>query len=118
MKLIQPLLACALVATFVLYFGYLRSSLVDRLFAALIFCAGFLAILFPQLTNSVANFLGVGRGTDLCFYIISVAAMFSLVLLYSKISRLEKLNTKLIRWIAIATASSTQGSDYKDNAQD
>jgi hypothetical protein len=111
MKPIQPLLACALLATFLLYFRYFRSSLIDRVFSILIFLAGFLAVLFPQLTSSVANFLGVGRGTDLCFYIISAATIFSMVLLYSKISRLEKVNTKLVRWIAIATAEQSASSD-------
>jgi hypothetical protein len=105
MKIVQPLLIIALVAIFILYLAYFRTHLLDRLIALTIFVAGFLAILFPDSTGQIAQFVGVGRGVDLCLYIFSLATMFSLVLLYSKIARLERLNTQLVRCLAIQNAA-------------
>jgi hypothetical protein len=109
MRLAQPLFVVALFATAFVYFAYLRTSLADRLIALSIFLVGFLAVIFPDMTSSVAHFVGVGRGVDLCLYLFSLATMFSLVLLYTKIARLERLNTELVRWIAIHTAQTSRG---------
>lgn len=109
MKIVQPLLIFMLLATFVLYMNYFRTSLFDRLIALSIFGLGFLAVLFPGLTDAVAQSVGVGRGADLCVYIFSLATMFSLVLLYSKLARLERLNTQLARRMAIQ-ATERKGS--------
>jgi hypothetical protein len=107
MRLVQPLFIVALVITAFVYLSYFRTSLADRLIALSIFFAGFLAVLFPDMTSTVAHLVGVGRGVDLCLYLFSLATMFSLVMLYTKIARLERLNTELVRSIAIHTAQTS-----------
>ena len=109
MRLVQPLFIVALVITAFVYLSYFRTSLSDRLIALSIFFTGFLAVLFPDKTSWVANLVGVGRGVDLCLYLFSLATMFSLVMLYTKIARLERLNTELVRWIAVQTAQPSCG---------
>ena len=46
-------------------------------------------ILFPETTSIAAQWLGIGRGTDLVFYLTSFAVMFLAALVYLKFKRLE-----------------------------
>jgi len=46
-------------------------------------------ILFPETTTVVAGWVGIGRGTDLVFYLTSFAVMFLAALVYLKFKRLE-----------------------------
>jgi hypothetical protein len=46
-------------------------------------------ILFPETTTVAAGWLGIGRGTDLVFYLTSFAVMFLAALVYLKFKRLE-----------------------------
>ena len=46
-------------------------------------------ILFPETTTVAAQWLGIGRGTDLVFYLTSFAVMFLAALVYLKFKRLE-----------------------------
>jgi len=68
-------------------------------FALLI--AGAIAVVFPELTNEVANFVGVGRGADLITYIAIVSVMFVLVHYYTKFVDLQTKVTQLTRELAI-----------------
>lgn len=63
--------------------------------------AGAIAVVFPQLTNEVANFVGVGRGADLVTYIAIVSVMFVLVHYYTKFVDLQAKVTQLTRELAI-----------------
>jgi hypothetical protein len=46
-------------------------------------------ILFPETTTIAANWVGIGRGTDLVFYLTSLGVMFLAALVYLKFKRLE-----------------------------
>jgi hypothetical protein len=46
-------------------------------------------IIFPETTTIAAGWLGIGRGTDLVFYMTSFAVMFLAALVYLKFKRLE-----------------------------
>ncbi len=46
-------------------------------------------ILFPETTSRVATWLGIGRGTDLVFYLTSFAVMFLAAFMYLKFKRME-----------------------------
>ncbi len=46
-------------------------------------------ILFPETTTVAANWMGIGRGTDLVFYLTSFALMFLAALVFLKFKRLE-----------------------------
>lgn len=46
-------------------------------------------ILFPGTTTVVANWVGIGRGTDLVSYLTSFAVMFLAAAVYLKFKRLE-----------------------------
>jgi hypothetical protein len=63
--------------------------------------AGGLAVVFPELTQRVAELVGVGRGADLVTYIAIVVVMFVLLHYYTKFVELQRQVTELTREIAI-----------------
>lgn len=87
---------CALLA--------LRSRLATRLFLAGQLLGGTLLVLFPETTNWLAAKVGVGRGTDLLFYLAVLAGYAAILVILAKFRRLERQITLLTREIAILTA--------------
>lgn len=63
--------------------------------------AGAAAVVFPDLTDEVAQVVGVGRGADLVTYISLVAVLFVLVHYYAKFVELQRNVTQLARELAI-----------------
>lgn len=59
------------------------------------------AVVFPDLTQAVAEFVGVGRGSDLVTYLSIVAVMFVLVHYYTKFVEQQEKITQLTRELAI-----------------
>ena len=107
MRPIQFILILGLLASLALYRYAYRSTLRDRILILGILAAGLLAVLFPDHTSVLAEYLGVGRGTDLVVYFFFVASIFFSILFYSKLRRLEISQTELIRAMAIATGGPT-----------
>jgi len=66
--------------------------------------AGAIAVVVPDLTSEVAQFVGVGRGADLVTYIAIIAVMFVLLHYYSKFVELQQKLTELTREMAILRA--------------
>jgi hypothetical protein len=76
--------------------------------------AGGWAVLFPEQTDDIANYVGVGRGVDLITYIFEVAALFTLVHYYTKFVEQQRQLTELTREMAILRGEverSRSGSD-------
>ncbi len=69
---------------------------------------GALAVLFPDITSQIAQFVGVGRGADLVTYVALVAILFVLVHYYSRFVELQQQVTQLTREIAIMRAEVEQ----------
>ena len=104
MNLIQILLILAAAASLLVYLRYFRSVLRDRLIAFGIFASVVSAVLFPELTTTVANAVGVGRGTDLILYLLVVGSVFAVVMLASRLMSIENTLTELVRQLAILNA--------------
>lgn len=62
------------------------------------------AVLFPEQTDVVANFVGVGRGVDLITYVIEVTVLFVLIHYYTKFVELQRQLTDVTRELAILRA--------------
>ena len=101
MKLIQLILLLALIILFVSYFRWFRSAALDKILIAFIFLAGILFVLFPDATTKISLFLGVGRGADLLVYAAIISFTYIVLLLYSKIKKLESQLVELVRYQAI-----------------
>lgn len=64
--------------------------------------AGVVAVLWPELTTTVANLVGVGRGTDLVLYILVMVFAYAAIATAQRIHRLEHSVTVLTRELALA----------------
>lgn len=63
-----------------------------------------LFVLFPELTNSIARSVGIGRGADLLLYGLTVVVLFQLFNTYIKDRESERRFVKLVRKTAILEA--------------
>jgi hypothetical protein len=81
-----------------------KKRLVDIvLLFAMVICAGAF-ILWPDITQALANKMGVGRGADLIFYLSILIFWFIILKLYVRIRKLEQQFTEFIRQDAIRNA--------------
>ncbi|MDO5049493.1 MAG: DUF2304 domain-containing protein [Actinomycetaceae bacterium] len=73
------------------------------------------AALFPSLLSRVATWLGVGRGTDLLLYGLTLAFFSSVVTAYRRDSANEKKLTQLSRTVAL---NSVRNGDLERTADE
>lgn len=94
---IQIILITGVIAIFIYYMFRLSNAVVD-LFVFLLFTV--LAVFFilsPGKTNVIAHKLGVGRGTDLLFYICVLFFFFIILKLLAHMRRIERKVTEIVR---------------------
>ncbi|HEX7434077.1 MAG TPA: DUF2304 domain-containing protein [Anaerolineaceae bacterium] len=96
----QILLISAL-ALFILYIFRARSIFTDRLIYLACAATGIILVIDPDLATRIAHLLGVGRGTDLLFYLFIIVSLFYTAAMNSEIKRLKRQMTALVREIAI-----------------
>lgn len=119
--LIQAVLILAAVLLFVLF---LRRSHTARLQAFkrigfLLFCLfGILAVLKPDLMTWLANRVGVGRGTDLLLYMLTVVFGFFALNTYLRFKDTERRLTRLVRALAIRDAIAPEAGRAVPGAED
>jgi hypothetical protein len=101
MRPVQFILTVLLIAIVVLYFGRLRSRLLDRVVVLAFAILGISMVVAPDWTNKAASLVGVGRGADLFIYLAILGFAFVLLLFYSKIRDIEASLTDIARAIAI-----------------
>jgi len=103
---IQILLICGVAIISLYYILRLRNAFIDLLLLLVFSGLAVFFILSPELSNKLANKLGVGRGADLLFYICILFFLFITLKLFSHIRRLEKTITDLVRQQAKEEAKS------------
>lgn len=72
-----------------------------RAYVVLVLVAAALAVVFPDTLTTVANLVGVGRGADLVLYLLVVTFMLVCVVLFRRLSALERRYTQLARAMAV-----------------
>jgi small membrane protein len=82
----------------------LKKRLLDIILLFLMIAAAIVFVLWPNVTNVIANKLGVGRGADLIFYLSILIFWFVALKLYARIRKLEQLFTQIIRDDAMKNA--------------
>ncbi len=82
----------------------LRKRLLDLVLMFIMSAAAIVFVIWPDLTNTIAKKLGVGRGADLIFYISIILFWFVVLRLYVRIRKLEQTFTEMIRKNAIEQA--------------
>jgi len=117
--LIQIILIVALVA---IAFYLMRATpsarhlAVRRMLVFLAVIGGIVVTLSPGLLTSVANAVGIGRGTDLLLYGFIVAFLLYVVTDFKRSTQLSRANTQLARKLTLTEARlqdeiSRQGSN-------
>ncbi len=96
----QIILIAALIL-FVVYIYRLRTIFLDRIIYLLCALVGIFLVIDPPLTTEIANWLGIGRGADLLFYLFIIASLFYAVETRSRLRRMERQITRLVRQVAI-----------------
>src|SRR5688572_7139889 len=94
---IQALLLTSVVLISFLFITRWRKRTLDIIVLAILATCAVLFILQPELTQRIANKLGVGRGADLVFYISIMLFWFMILKLYARLRSLEQKFTDYIR---------------------
>lgn len=81
-----------------------RSPLMGRVLVLAFGVLGALMVIFPNIAQSCAKFVGVGRGVDLVFYLGFCGVGLICILLFAKCRGLEEKLTELTRKVAIDRA--------------
>ena len=82
----------------------IRHTFLDTVLIYLFAVAGAVFIIFPELTNKLAELVGVKRGANLIFYTGFLFLFFLILKLYARTRRIERSLTELIRQLAIDDA--------------
>jgi hypothetical protein len=117
--LIQILLIAAvllLLLAFLRHHGKSHTAAGVKLGFAVFMVFGVLAVLLPDQVSKVANFVGVGRGTDLLLYGMVVAFGFATINTFLRFKELELRYAKLVR--AVALQNSTIPDEKASEASD
>lgn len=77
---------------------------VRRIMVLLFAVAAVLSIFFPQILTRMADFVGVGRGTDLMLYAFIASFLVYITTTHQRFRQLEGMLTKLSRRIALDEA--------------
>ncbi len=77
----------------------------------LLVVVGIVAVLWPQLTTTVANAVGVGRGTDLVLYLFVMVFAYSALVTAQRIHRLQHDITVLTRALALSRPTQPRGGE-------
>lgn len=78
---------------------------------------GFVLILRPDITNTFAKALNVGRGADLIFYISTLLFWFVILKLYVRLRKLEKSITQIIRNYSLKMATEEKAATENNDQQ-
>jgi hypothetical protein len=86
--------------------GLLRKTggLKLRLFRCAAWTTAALGISDPELLQTVANRIGIGRGADLVLYLCVLAFLGASLYFYSRYVRLQRQVTDIMRHLAIQSA--------------
>jgi len=87
-----------------------RSVLLHRSVLLVIIALGIVFVIFPSLTSLIASLIGIGRGTDLIFYLF---ILFSLFIVVYQASELNKLNLKITEVVRYLSIQNAQDLTYK-----
>ena len=75
---------------------------------SLLWGAGLIVSIKPDLTTVIAQMLGIGRGADLVFYCGIVVTLVGFLMVYLRLRRLRRDVTLMVRHVAILEAQLEQ----------
>jgi hypothetical protein len=97
MTLIQIVLTTCIVIIAAYMYLRLRNTMLDLLLILLFLVTGIVFVIFNEITDKMAHFLGISRGADMIFYLGILFLFFLILKLYSRLRRVEEKFTELVR---------------------
>lgn len=101
MSAIQVILSVFLAIPLALVIMQTATSRLVKYSIALVLAIGFVFVWFPDVTTYLANKAGVGRGTDLIFYVFTATALGLFVILFARTAQIQRNITEIIRLSAL-----------------
>ena len=101
---LAQIILIVLIVAVVIYVFRVRSVSTDRAAMLLLAAVGCILVVWPGLSTSVANSVGIGRGTDLLFYLFVVFCLFRFVSTAADMRRLNDRITRVVRESALENA--------------
>jgi small membrane protein len=89
-----------------------------RMASVVFACLWIVAVITPDSVTTVANLIGVGRGTDLVLYVLVVVFAFTTVGQYQRLRQLEDRLAELTRSQAILGRRMEDQSTQAHNTED
>ena len=97
MTLIQIILTSGIIIIAAYMYLRLRSNVLDVILILLFVVVGVVFVIFNEITDKMAHFLGISRGADMIFYLGILFLFFLILKLYSRLRRIEQNLTELVR---------------------
>ncbi|WP_026530360.1 DUF2304 domain-containing protein [Haematomicrobium sanguinis] len=79
---------------------------IRRILVLIFAVVAIVSIFFPDILTQIANFVGIGRGTDLVLYGLVVTFLVYMATTHQRFKQTESMITRLARRIAIDEAES------------
>ncbi len=98
-------------------FGRGRTTKGASLLRTLVWLAAAIAIAFPNLTQKVADVLGIYSGANVVLYLFVLAFLATSFYFYSRQVRLQRQITQLVRHIAIREAQFGSQPEEKESSK-
>ena len=98
----NPFQVILLISLLVLLIAVIRSKsvIVERVLTLSILLGGIILVLFPDLSTTIANFFGIGRGADFVFYLFIFLTMLWFISYSMRARRTDQKLTTIVRIIA------------------
>jgi hypothetical protein len=113
MILAQPILVALLAVLVILYFARLRSRGSDGLLVAVCFGIAAFLVARPTVATKIANFVGIGRGVDLIFYLAIPGLALMILLLFARTRDLNLKLTAALRELALSNARAQRDAESR-----
>jgi len=110
--IIKLILLAGLIGTFGYALSQHRRSRWLSTVLMVISVAGAVFVLLPNLTNEIANAVGVGRGADLVLYCFVLISLFAIFNIHLRLRASAGTTTELARALAIMSATGPKSGDY------
>ncbi|ONI82021.1 hypothetical protein ALI22I_38300 [Saccharothrix sp. ALI-22-I] len=107
-----------LLVFFLRHHGTTKTAAGVKIGFALFMVLAAVAVLRPADVSKLAEFVGVGRGTDLLLYALVVAFGFATINTYLRFKELELRYARLARAIALRNAEAPKHEDLNVDAED
>src|SRR4030095_6706556 len=108
---IQVVLTAGIIIIAAYMYLRLRSNLVDVIMILIFLITGIVFVMFNEVTDVIAHFLGISRGADMIFYLGILFLFFLILKLYSRLRRLEQKFTELVRNKSLEEAEEWKAKD-------